>query len=160
MLERTGDLFSAPSTTSLAHCISMDCAMGKGIAKQFSERFGRVDEIKRQVVKVGGVAILKVKERYVYNLVTKEKYFEKPTMRALSLSLQEMRKHMEENSVTSIAMPKIACGLDLLDWRQVKILIEEVFEGSSIAIVVYTGLSSSSTKSKSSDSILKYFSRK
>ena len=134
--------------------------MGKGIAIQFSERFGRVDEIKRQVVKVGGVAILKVKERYVYNLVTKEKYYEKPTMRALRLSLQEMRKHMEENSVTSIAMPKIACGLDLLDWRQVKILIEEVFEGSSIAIVVYTGLSSSSTKSKSTDSILKYFSRK
>ena len=68
MLERTGDLFSAP-TTSLAHCISTDCAMGKGIAIQFSERFGRVDEIKRQVVKVGGVAILKVKERYVNNLV-------------------------------------------------------------------------------------------
>ena len=63
---------------------------------------------------------------------------------------------MEENCVTSIAMPKIACGLDLLDWRQVKILIEEVFEGSSIAIVVYTGLSSSSTKSNSTDSILKY----
>ncbi len=30
-----GDLFKAPDTVSLAHCISQDCKMSKGIAKIF-----------------------------------------------------------------------------------------------------------------------------
>merc|ERR1712107_120367 len=63
IVERTGDLFSAPPNLSLVHCISQDCAMGKGIAKQFAEKFGRVNEIKEQHVKVGGVAVLKHNDR-------------------------------------------------------------------------------------------------
>ena len=158
--ERVGDLFSAPSNMSLAHCISQDCVMGKGIAKQFSERFGRVNEIKEQCVKVGGVAILKDKERFIYNLVTKHKYYEKPTMTDLRNSLLEMRKHMKEKGVESVGMPRIGCGLDLLDWGQVKRLLEEVFQDSSINIVIFTGLSTASSKLKTAGSILKYFSKK
>ena len=136
--ERTGDLFSAPSYMSLAHCISQDCAMRKGIAKQFVERFGRVDEIRDQGVKVGGVAVLRHKERYIYNLVTKEKYHEKPTMTALRNSLSAMQKHMQEKGVEDVAMPRIGCGLDLLQWRRVKLLLEEVFNNSESNIVIYT----------------------
>ena len=99
--EVTGDLFSAPSSYSLAHCISQDCKLGKvdtatsqpcnivdlqpcnlstlqpwpqGIAKQFRNRFGRVDEIRKQRVEVGGVAVLAQGDRFTYNLVTKEKW--------------------------------------------------------------------------------------
>ena len=158
--ERVGDLFSAPNNMSLAHCISQDCVMGKGIAKQFSEKFGRVNEIKEQCVKVGGVAILKDKERFIYNLVTKHKYYEKPTMTDLRNSLLEMRKHMKEKGVESVGMPRIGCGLDLLDWGQVKRLLEEVFQDSSINIVIFTGLSTASSKLKTAGSILKYFSKK
>ena len=158
--ERTGNLFSASPNISLAHCISEDCVMGKGIAKQFAEKFGRLNEIKGQCVKVGGVAILKQKERYIYNLVTKKKYYEKPTFADLRSSLLQMRKHMKENGVEGVAMPKIGCGLDLLDWLQVKRLLKEVFENSGFNIVVYTGLSSASTKPKTNESVLKYFSKK
>jgi len=48
--EVVGDLFSASSSYSLAHCISRDCKLGKGIAKLFRMRFGRVDEIQEQEV--------------------------------------------------------------------------------------------------------------
>ena len=136
--EKTGDLFSSPSHMSLAHCISQDCAMRKGIAKQFVERFGQVDEIRKQGIKVGGVAVLRQKERYIYNLVTKEKYYEKPTMTTLRNSLTEMQKHMQKKGVEGVAMPRIGCGLDLLQWRQVKQLLEEVFKNSDSNIVVYT----------------------
>ena len=97
------------------------------------------------------------KERYIYNLVTKEKYHEKPTMTDLRKSLLQMRKHMQEKGVEGVAMPRIGCGLDLLDWQRVRRLLEEVFENSCINIVIYTGLS---TKSKTNQSILKYFSKK
>lgn len=43
-----GDLFSCPESESLAHCISADARMGKGIAVIFKKKFGGVDEIKSQ----------------------------------------------------------------------------------------------------------------
>ena len=70
--EVMGNLFKAPQSHSLAHCISKDGKMSKGIAKQFRNHFGRVGEIKRQRVEVGGVAILREGTRLIYNLITKE----------------------------------------------------------------------------------------
>lgn len=46
--EVNGDLFSASSNTSLAHCVSQDMHMSKGIATLFRDRFGQVNELKNQ----------------------------------------------------------------------------------------------------------------
>lgn len=46
--EVRGDLFSCPTTASLAHCVSADLCMGKGIANVFKQRFGGVEELKKQ----------------------------------------------------------------------------------------------------------------
>ena len=43
--EQLGDLFQVPNNVSLAHCVSTDMEMGKGIAVEFKDRFGRVDEL-------------------------------------------------------------------------------------------------------------------
>ena len=45
---KKGDLFCSPSTDSLAHCISEDCAMSKGIAVQFKKKFEGVEQLKSQ----------------------------------------------------------------------------------------------------------------
>ena len=42
-----GDLFTCSNNASLAHCISRDLAMGKGIAKLFKEKFGNVKQLRR-----------------------------------------------------------------------------------------------------------------
>ena len=86
--EMVGDLFSAPRPHSLAHCISWDCRLGKGIAKIFRDRFGRVEEIRKQEVGVGGVAVLKEGNRFIYNLVTKKRYYDKPRLADLRHSLK------------------------------------------------------------------------
>lgn len=46
--EKQGDLFSSPANTSLAHCVSTDMSMSKGIAKIFRDQFKQVDELKKQ----------------------------------------------------------------------------------------------------------------
>lgn len=77
-------------------------------------------------------------ERFIYNLVTKSKYFHKPTYSSLEESLRRLKDHAEENSVHHLAMPKIGCGLDKMEWNKVKDLIGRVFEGASnIEILVY-----------------------
>lgn len=37
--EEKGDLFKLDNRYVLAHCISLDCEMGKGIAIEFDKRF-------------------------------------------------------------------------------------------------------------------------
>ena len=46
--EVKGDLFSCPDDESLAHCISADIRMGKGIAVIFKNKFGGIEELKKQ----------------------------------------------------------------------------------------------------------------
>ena len=135
--EVVGDLFSCPSTSSLAHCISKDCKLGKGIAKLFREQFGRVDEIERCGAGIGEVAVLQHGSRFIYNLVTKEKYYGKPTYETLRQSLEKMKEHAVKNSVSHICMPKIGCGLDSLQWPAVRTLIKNVFQTEAIRITVY-----------------------
>jgi len=112
--------------------------MGKGIAVMFKNKFGGVDEIKSQGQKPGGVATLKRGNRHIYYLVTKEKYFHKPTYNTLKSSLAAMRDHCVSHGVTNLSMPRIGCGLDGLQWSKVKNIIDEVFKDTDIYVTVYT----------------------
>ena len=135
--EVRGDLFSSPSTDSLAHCVSRDFKLGKGIAKIFLEKFGKIDELKRSHAILGGLAVLKEDRKYIYNLVTKEKYSDKPSYESLRSSLEAMKQHSLDHGVESISMPKIGCGLDGLSWPAVKTLIMNVFQQENLRITVY-----------------------
>ncbi|XP_028589868.2 ADP-ribose glycohydrolase OARD1 isoform X2 [Podarcis muralis] len=133
-----GDLFTCPGTDSLAHCISEDCHMSAGIAAIFKKKFGGVQELLNQKKKTGDVAVLQRDNRYVYYLITKNKYFHKPTYGNLQKSLEAMKLHCMNNGVTCISMPKIGCGLDRLDWNKVSTVLEEVFEDTDVSITVYS----------------------
>ena len=136
-----GDLFNAPDqTTSLAHCVSRDLKMGKGIAKLFRDKFGRTNELAQANAKIGESAILKLNNnpnRFIYNMVTKEKYSDFPTYDSLQESLIFTRDHATKNKVHHIAMPKIGCGLDKLNWNAVRTLIKNIFLDTDIKISVY-----------------------
>ena len=136
--EIVGNLFSCPSSSSLGHCVSSDFKMGKGIAVKFRQMFGQVEEMKRQKPGVGEVVVLEDGDRFVYNLVTKDRYFNKPTYDTLKSALLAMRAHIIENSVRFLCLPKIGCGLDRLKWNEVKKLLQEIFKHDDIDISVYS----------------------
>ena len=154
LTEVRGDLFAAPRDSSLCHCVSRDFRLGKGIAKLFREKFGRIDELKASGAKVGEVAVLKENNRFIYNLVTKEVYSGKPSYDTLRRSLERMKDHAVSHGVTSLSMPLIGCGLDGLSWPAVRTLVKEVFLGERMGITVYSldqGSSSSTNSSNSSN---------
>lgn len=132
-----GDLFTCPATDALAHCISEDCRMGKGIAVLFKRKFGGVEEIQAQRKHPGQCAVLKRSGRFVYYLITKQKYNQKPTYETLKKSLESMREHCLANGVNRISMPRIGCGLDRLDWENVSSIITDVFQNTDVCITVY-----------------------
>ena len=76
--------------------------------------------------------------RYIYNLVTKTKCSEKPNLPTLSLTLEEMKSHARLYGISTIAIPKIGCGLDQMNWQEVVKLLRDIFAYSNIRIIVYT----------------------
>ncbi|XP_055612432.1 ADP-ribose glycohydrolase OARD1-like isoform X2 [Uranotaenia lowii] len=136
--EIDGDLFAAPKDHSLAHCVAADLKMGAGIAVRFKQLFKQEDKLKAQNVGVGGVAVLKDDARFVYYLITKKTSYQKPTYDDLAKSLEAMRKHMSENGAKKLAIPRIGCGIDGLEWDKVKGILNSTFGGEgNFEIVVY-----------------------
>lgn len=86
---------------------------------------------------MGRIAVLEHEGRFIYYLVTKNCSNEKPYFGDLISSLEKLRDHCAEHSVKLLAMPRIGCGLDRLEWRRVKPEIERIFSGLDISIAVY-----------------------
>jgi O-acetyl-ADP-ribose deacetylase (regulator of RNase III) len=158
--EIQGDLFTADKKAILVHCISQDCKMGAGIAKKFAE-IGVKEQLLRYHVKDRplenkGYVFLTNSNKYpwmVANLITKEKYYDKPTYDTLHQALHHLKVwYLNEKRVydlatsdgtpfealpTTIAMPRIGCGLDKLEWVMVRQIIQDIFEDTDLTIEVY-----------------------
>lgn len=135
--EIESDLFALPGDYVLAHCISADARMGKGIAAEFVRRFDLrplQEQAARQPLEIGSC----VRQGRVMNLVTKAKYFNKPTYASLTEALHSLREVCEADGVTRLAMPRIGSGLDRLRWEKVREIVLDVFADSPIEIVVCT----------------------
>ncbi|CAH2221428.1 Hypothetical predicted protein, partial [Pelobates cultripes] len=70
--------------------------------------------------------------------ITKDKASGKPTYEDFTLSLQAMKQHAVCNNVTRLSMPRIGCGLDRLEWKEVSSILQETFRDTNIQISVYT----------------------
>ena len=141
--EVKGDLFTADKSYVLAHCISSDFALGAGIAKTFRDKCNtKYDLISNYQCFWDGIGYClftqQTKEEWVVaNLVTKFKYYNKPTYDSVKNALVDMKRQCLERGLCHIAMPQIACGLDGLSWSQIRRTIKDVFEVSNFEIVVY-----------------------
>ena len=138
--EEIRDLFSVPDDYYLAHCISADFGMGKGIVVEFNKRFDMKNKLQSKYPdylnqfthhRTGGDCIL---EGRVLNLITKERYYEKPTIITMRLALQKMKKICIEEGITKIAMPTIGAGLDRLSFDEVVKQIESVFDDINVEV--------------------------
>lgn len=145
LIEKHQDLFTVDSKYYFAQCISADFAMSAGIAVQFNRHF----DIKNKILSQYSLQYLKdwvgktdktkgdcLLVDQVFNLVTKTYGFEKPTYKALAAALQQMRYYCLKYSIEHLAMPRIGCGIDGLEWQKVKQLIISTFEDTDIEILV------------------------
>ena len=131
-----GDVFY--STDSLAHCVSADFKISTDIARKIRRNFSmncpinldhRLNPLWPQWIPS--------QKKCVHQLITKQKFHNKPTFGTLRASLERLRTHAEENGVRQISMPCIDSVLDKLQWNVVRQLIQDTFRTSPVAIIVY-----------------------
>lgn len=146
--EKQIDLFEEIETAPccIFHCISADRAMGAGIAKSMQERFHirenwpvppMLCDENYSFDSCGSCVITPAdKDSVVFNLITKSKYWQKPTYQTLENSLNHALSYFEqfEKLPKKIVMPRIGCGLDKLNWPKVKKIIERIFEGFDVTV--------------------------
>ena len=111
--------------------------MSKGFAETIFRRVNGLQEFCRRYKTTVGSALPywdPESNNFTYNLVTKSKFFEKPTLDNLPISLENVRGHALLNNMNTISMPKVGCGLDKLQWTDVFRLIQDTFTYSGIQI--------------------------
>ena len=146
--EEVKDLFTVPKDYYLVHCISADFVLGsrqqdvREMAKEFNKRFDMKRKLQLKYPdyinqythkRIGGDCLL---EDRILNLITKERYFHKPTIITMRLALEKMKQICLENNIKKIAMPVIGCGLDKLNWADVSEQIKSVFTDTDVEILV------------------------
>ena len=95
---------------SIGHCISADARMIEGFADFLSHKIPGL----RSTCRKAKLFMRQVfpfwdstGERYIYNLVTKETFCDKPSLSTLSKTLEAMNSHARMNCVSAIALPKL-----------------------------------------------------
>ena len=145
----------------ICHQVNCQGIMGHGIAKQVKEKYkGVFNEYKRYcdahadnreamlgealIVDVDyGAAVLdwlvNKERKYIANIFGQLTYGTglRTNYKALVLGLEVVANFAEEHNL-SVAIPyKIGCGLAGGDWNKVNILIEGVFAGTGIEVLMY-----------------------
>lgn len=148
--EEKKDLFTVPQGYHLAHCITGGCSLGVGLAKHFDN----VYNMRRKLIHNYGWENVEVDMKgnievdlkdfvgeallidNVFNLVLKKDITKKPKYKKLRRCLLDMAEQMENLMITKLAIPKLACGHEGLEWERVREIIEEVFEDADVEILV------------------------
>ena len=69
--------------------------------------------------------VQEIDDCFIYHLVKKRRFFQKPTYDSLRQSVEAMTNHAIKHKVTQISMPKAVCGLNRLELHKVERLVKE-----------------------------------
>lgn len=123
------------SEYSIVHCISSDLAMGYGAAGELNELLNLKDAILEKGY-VKGTYPFVVYAKDVFNLITKQAFNNKPKYETMDSVLSTLSKACNKLDVKKIAMTRLGCGIDGLDWNKVLNLIIKNFQNYDIEILV------------------------
>ena len=103
------------SKTSMAHCVSSDFRMSRGLASKVATFYPEIQQaaFRHKRLPVGSVFAFydPYDNRYIFNLVTKRNFYEKPTHEALEQAIINLRFMVQQYRLPRIILPKLACGL-------------------------------------------------
>ena len=138
-----GDIFNS-SMQTIVNPVNTAGAMGKGLALQFKQRYPSMFEKYKQHCKNGNFTMGKLwlfkpkeEDRWVLNFPTKNHWSEKSKYEYINKGLIKLRDNYKRIGITSIAFPKIGCGLGGLDWSNVKMSILSILHETDLLVEFY-----------------------
>lgn len=123
-----GDLFKqTPPWYYIAHCIPADMTFGGATARKvdyyWNMRHRLIYDYDAIDLEVGDCILVE----NVFNLIASPAKYTKATMEGLTECVRRLARDCRLYNVRYLAMPKIGCGSNGLDWAEVLKMITEVF---------------------------------
>ena len=141
-----GNLLDA-QTAAIVNTVNTVGVMGKGIAlmfkEAFPENFRAYDAAcKRKEVIVGRMFVTENLAldgpRWIINFPTKQHWRQPSKLEWIVEGLEDLRRVIVENHISSIALPPLGCGNGGLDWDAVRPVIEDALDDlSDVEILVF-----------------------
>ena len=138
------DLLAMPVYYNIAHCIPADFTVYGVTAKRIDEMYDLVNLLKRDYLDwevqpaVGDVNYLK----NLFTLFATPKKYARPSMEDLRKCIANLAQECVDLGIMYLAMPRIGCGHNKLNWDEVKDMICEEFEK------VYTNMANDTVDSR------------
>lgn len=143
----TGDILLSDAQ-AIAHGVAPGDHFNQGLALSLRARFPAMAKDFRhychqQNPKAGGAWLWAGPERVIINLMTQDPAPDenahpgKASAHNISHALKDLRKIIEAENLSSIALPKLATGVGGMDWAEVKSLIEQHLGDLAIPVIVY-----------------------
>jgi O-acetyl-ADP-ribose deacetylase (regulator of RNase III) len=141
-----GNLLDAP-TEALVNTVNTVGVMGRGIALMFKEAFPanfRAYEAacKNKKVRVGHMFVTENPAfegpRWIINFPTKKHWRQPSKLEWIQEGLKDLKSVIREHEIRSIALPPLGAGNGGLDWREVRLEIENVLDDlNGVEVLVY-----------------------
>ena len=136
-----GDLFRSKAQT-LVNAVNCVGVMGKGLAKEFRDRWpGMFREYaaacRRGEVRSGKPFLYRERASQILCFPTKDHWKDPSRYELIEEGLRAIRDHYREWEIRSLALPALGCGLGGLEWEKVRVLMEKHLKDLQIDIEVY-----------------------
>jgi hypothetical protein len=139
MTEECGDIWEylgkavIAVTTSGSVTSDGKAVMGRGVACQAARRFPELPGVLGHLVKNSGNHVHPLREGIV-SFPIEESAWQCPDLRLISRSARELRELADRERWKMVVVPRPGCGGGGLEWREVRPLLEEHFDGRFVVI--------------------------
>ena len=144
--ELKGEVFSEAPIFKFIQCISADLAMDKGITVDFNEKYDTktkmyemnpytlISEWDSQPAAVQGFCVY---SEPVFNLVTKRRYYDKPTLYSMGNAIVSLKNLCMRHNIVHLAIQNTKGSIDRLKWEDVSMIFMDVLGDLDITVHVW-----------------------
>lgn len=133
---RQGDLFFS-GALAVGHGVNIRGFMGAGIAKEFRVRYPSMYEEYRALCLNGDLHAGEMfawqnpkNGHWVYNLASQDEPGPYARLEWLGSSVRAMVEHASGHKISTVALPRIGCGIGGLEWVEVERTLSDIARDS------------------------------
>jgi len=152
------DIFES-TANALVNPVNCVGVMGKGLAKGFKQLFPECvppyeEACSRETLSPGKLIFVRTcvqpdlfctARPAIILFPTKKHWRGKSQLRWIEAGLQKLKNSYRDWGIASVAIPQLGCGLGGLEWKDVKEVIERLFEQEDLEVNIYIQSNSQDT---------------
>ena len=129
---------------AMAFCCSGDINLQAGVSQKFDERY-RIEEMMKEqqnrygrLYETGKAYFFSIHygETLLIPLINRDKKWQGTTYDEMLQCIKSLKKVCQEWYIEDLIIPRISCGLDMMNWEIIRPIIKEQFENEDINITV------------------------